>query len=530
MKRIIVLIITITLAATLRLVVLNRRPAGFTWDEAALGYNAYSLLKSGRDEYGKVLPIVFKSFGDYKPGLYVYFTVPSIATFGLNEFATRLPSAVVGVLLIAVVFFWARELVGVPAALLTSLSLAINPWAIHFSRGAWEANLALFLTTLGGVLFSKKRYLLAVVFLGLTMWTYQGAKLFTPLILIALIIVYRPQLNFRRLVGATVLGLGFLLPIILGWGGQSGRLKVFSVFAYRRSEEAISQILHQDKLSIKNRQFYLFHGESYDQLRAVVHRFSNYFSPYFLFFAGDWTNGRHAIPYFGYFYPVEILTLVWGGYCLIRRPSRSQLIIWLWLILAPLPAALSRDVISGVRSLTLVIPLTLLSGMGWAQVARHKYVSLVCVAAMLFLVIYFLDLYFIHSPYFTAPDWLAAYGPALQLVKQHVDEYQKVVITNQLGQPYIFTLFYLQVDPRMYQSQAQLVENTLGDVGQVTKFGKFEFRPIYVPAEMGVRPTLLVGGQTELTQQQLVGIPNLVRLGEFNYPNNTVGLKVVGLK
>ena len=104
MKRTILLLIIIALGFGLRVFLVEKRPLGFTWDEAALGYNAYSLLKTGRDEYGKILPIVLKSFGDYKPGLYAYFTVPNVAILGLNEFATRLPSAIFGTLTILVVY------------------------------------------------------------------------------------------------------------------------------------------------------------------------------------------------------------------------------------------------------------------------------------------------------------------------------------------------------------------------------------------------------------------------------------------
>src|SRR3989337_2213889 len=85
------------LAAFLRLWSLSTNPPHLTPDEASLGYNAYSILKTVRDEYGELLPIIFKSFGDYKPGLYVYLTVPFVAFLGLTEFAVRLPSAMAGI-------------------------------------------------------------------------------------------------------------------------------------------------------------------------------------------------------------------------------------------------------------------------------------------------------------------------------------------------------------------------------------------------------------------------------------------------
>ena len=111
MKRSLTILLLITfLGLGLRLFRLADRPLGFTWDEAALGYNAFSLLKTGRDEHGQILPVVFKSFGDYKPGLYIYFTVPSVALLGLNEFAVRLPSALFGTLLIPVIFLLTYKL------------------------------------------------------------------------------------------------------------------------------------------------------------------------------------------------------------------------------------------------------------------------------------------------------------------------------------------------------------------------------------------------------------------------------------
>src|SRR3989344_1369248 len=98
MKRFFFLAIIFLFALALRTVNLGDHPSGLTWDEAGLGYNAYSILKTGRDEFGTFLPIVFKSFGDYKPGIYVYLTVPSVAIFGLTEFAVRFPSALFGAL------------------------------------------------------------------------------------------------------------------------------------------------------------------------------------------------------------------------------------------------------------------------------------------------------------------------------------------------------------------------------------------------------------------------------------------------
>ena len=90
------LFIILALATALRFWNLGGNPPHLSPDEASLGYNAYSILKTGRDEYGELLPMVFKSFGDYKPGFYVYLTVPFVAVLGLNEWSVRLPSVIAG--------------------------------------------------------------------------------------------------------------------------------------------------------------------------------------------------------------------------------------------------------------------------------------------------------------------------------------------------------------------------------------------------------------------------------------------------
>src|SRR5215469_1838474 len=87
----------IIIASILRLWQIANVPPSPDWDEVALGYNAYSILQTGKDEYGSFLPIVLRSYDDYKPALYTYLVIPFIRIFGLNIVAVRLPAAIIGV-------------------------------------------------------------------------------------------------------------------------------------------------------------------------------------------------------------------------------------------------------------------------------------------------------------------------------------------------------------------------------------------------------------------------------------------------
>src|SRR3990167_4417424 len=91
-KKLVILVAGIALI--LRFYKLGQIPLSLSWDEVSLGYNAYSILKTGRDEHAKWFPLAaFEAYGDYKPPLYIYASVPFIKVFDLNELAVRLPSA-----------------------------------------------------------------------------------------------------------------------------------------------------------------------------------------------------------------------------------------------------------------------------------------------------------------------------------------------------------------------------------------------------------------------------------------------------
>src|SRR3990172_10839382 len=531
MKKIIIIAAIFITALSLRLFKLESRPLGFTWDEAALGYNAYSLSQTGKDEFGVTAPLVFKSFGDYKPGLYIYYTVPPVKILGLSEFSTRLPSAVFGGLLVLGILVLATRLFSsFRVGLFAAAAAAANPWLIHFSRGAWEANLALLLAVWGTVLFLRKNLKLAALFFGLTLFSYQGAKLFTPLLVLSLLGIFRSHYSFKKLVvPALILGV-MGLPLLIGWSSQAGRLEVFSLFSYTRGKEYISEILRQDRTTSSGLVYRLFHTEALDQARGVVLRYLNHFSPAFLFSSGDWSNPRHAVPFHGYFYLIEVIPFAIGLFLLFSRPKTAGFwLLILWMFIAPLPSAFSRDIVSGVRSLPLAVPLCILVGVGLNYVFS-KRVGMV-LYSLLFIgsVVYFMDIYIVHYSYYFAKHWLSPYKQAISVVNKNYSQYNRIVFTDTLGQPYIFFLFYNRVDPRQLGSLMEFVPSPVGDVGAVSRLGKIDFMRVDWPAQRGDSSTLFVGNIFELPTQDM-NPPNLVNIDELFYPDGSHALRIVGLQ
>ncbi len=554
----------LVLAAAVRLWALTSNPPHLTPDEAALGYNAYSILKTGRDEYGKILPIIFKSFGDYKPGLYVYLTVPFVGLFGLNEFAVRLPSALAGVLAVYLIYRVVLELFKENTskinyqrlAMVASFLLAISPWHIHFSRGAWEVNLSLTLTLAGiyfffracsplGKSLGKPKFLiLSSIFFSSTLLTYQGAKLATSIVVAILVILYRKNLlSFdKKILGrSAALGVIVSLPIIFSlFQGKAGRLEVFSVFSYPRPKEYLENFLTQGGEKVGNLSYYLFHSESLNFTRGILGRWFNHFSGRFLFFDGDWQNPRHSAPNQGVLTHLDLILLIAGFVGLIRFGRKKEsMFLWLWLILAPLPAVLSRDQVHAVRSYNLVIPLTIVLAFGaYSLYSKYKKLSLIFVLIYIAGYIYFLDSYFVHLPVHDSKYWEYGYKQIVEAVTPIQDKYETIKVRQSFAQPYIYFLFYgvdgssasKGYDPAKYQKQAKLIESEYGDVGYVERLDNIYFAPIDWSINRGESETLFVADPIRIPPEDSSD-PSLFKLiKEIKYLDGSTAFRVLEVK
>jgi hypothetical protein len=234
------LALAILIALAIRLPYFGQVPRGLNRDEAALGYNAFSLLKSGHDEYGRPWPVSITSFGDQKLPGYVYTLIPFIAVFDLSPVIVRLPSLLAGLVVIGGVGLLCLQLTQdrhfslKHRALLSWLAMvlvAVSPWGNHMSRVAYEAHLAMALLVSGmcsymAVFQTQKTklqrwYLIATATLwSATLLTYHSYHIFLPLLLLLLLVIDRKKLLSLDRVGiGTGLAIGLLTVGLLISGG-----------------------------------------------------------------------------------------------------------------------------------------------------------------------------------------------------------------------------------------------------------------------------------------------------------------------
>src|SRR5258708_5301484 len=210
------LLIVIIMASVLRIYKLDQIPPSLNWDEVDAGYNAFTIANWGQDEWGQTFPLIFTSFRDDKHPVHIYTAAAFIKVLRLSDFTTRLPAAVFGVLNVGLIFLLAKKLFKSNlTAFFAAFLLAISPYNIHFSRGLWETNFALFYFMLGLLLFyhglEKKNWWLSGSFIAfiVSMLAYHSSKVLVPVVLLILVTFY-----FRQLIGLKekfYLGIGFFL-------------------------------------------------------------------------------------------------------------------------------------------------------------------------------------------------------------------------------------------------------------------------------------------------------------------------------
>lgn len=539
------LIVVLLVGTILRFWMLGSVPPHLTPDEASLGYNAFSILKTGRDEYGNLFPIIFKSFGDYKPGLYIYASVPFVWILGLNEVSVRFVSALAGVFNILFIYLIAKKLFSylnrgkIRFEIIAAFVASINPWLIYFSRGAWEVNLSLALTLAGIYFFltsdqKPKRILFSVISFALTLLCYQGAKLSSSIVVILLLFFFTKKIkniSKKFLLASVLTGLLISIPILVSiFGGKVGRLTVFSVFSSRRPQEYLTKQLTQGNETVGDFKYYLFHSEALNFARGIMGRYFNHFSGRFLFFEGDWSNPRHTAPNSGVLLLGDIVFLIAGFVFFIRKKlNKEGWFFMIWLLTASLPAILSRDQVHAVRSFNMSIPLVFLISLGiyfllisLEKLRKYSKRTLYLFLTLMTLVsyIYFLDSYFVHLPNHDSNLWEYGYKQVVETVVPIKENYEKIKVQQSFAQPYIYFLFYQKYDPVKYQKQAILTDSGFkGDVGYVEKIDNIYFSPIDWSINRGERGVLFVADSIRIPYEDSKDESMFKLISEIKYLN-----------
>lgn len=456
------------LALLLRLVYVTKVPPAINWDEASLGVNAYSILKTGKDEWGKILPATFEAFGDYKLPGYIYTLVPFISIFGLNEFSIRLPSALFGSLSVIFLYMLVLELTKDKRwAYLSAFLLAISPWHFFLSRIALEANLALSFFLLGFYLLIKgleKNVFLvpSSILLGFSIFTYNSARIFIPLFLLAFVSISWRKLKknnysiFSVLIFGLFLATGFYYALFQDSSARYYWIKILDEGAINFLEQSRNNSAFNPILTdlIYNRVTYFVFN--------FVSNYLKHLSIQFLVLVGG-SNYQFSMQNFGLIYMAELPFLLYGFYKLIKKKIGWIFIIWL--LTAPIPASLTREAPHALRSIFMLGSVQVITAFGLLSFTRLfsenklklKIIWSVLFALIIFNGAYYLKNYFYKYPIQYSQSWQYGYKQAVGEILKNYDKYPKIYFTKKYGEPHIFYLFFSKYDPRIYQKNPSVL-------------------------------------------------------------------------
>ena len=443
------LLCIIGIAFLLRTVYLSNIPAGFFCDEAATGYNAYTLLTKGTDEYGKKFPLFFESFGNWRPAFPIYFTIPFVSVFGLTEFATRLPSAVIGTCTVCILFFLAKIATGKSSiGILASGLLAISPWHIHFSRVGQENIYVPFFISLGITLLfyaikKQTRFLWFSTGLtfGLSLFTYYPAYALAPLIFGSLLFIkQKKHIRTNKNIHFSV-----IIFMILA-----------SVFLF----QAMHTNIFNRAIQLKR------YNEGKTTKQIIVGAASAYighFSPEFLFFKGDIGYQHHFLTRYsvkgmGQLYMFQLPFLFLGLLYLWKRNKTFLLILGILFLSYPVGSTFAPFADGGgpfaTRSIIGVIPFTILTALGLYEFITHWTstmlrnivifsISIIIEASVCF---YMYEYFFRYNTYASSYwGWQFGARETMQYFISKQQEYDDIFLPDSFNGPDIFLKFY---DPK----------------------------------------------------------------------------------
>lgn len=497
----------VIVAVILRLWQLGNVPPSPDWDEASLGYNAYSIMRTGADEYGKFLPVILRSFDDYKPGLYAYLIIPFIKLFDLNLLAVRFPSAIFGVFGVIATYLLVRELFkkkhSEHLALISAALFAISPWDLQFSRIAFEAQVGMVLNIFSVLLLLKglKKGIFLIpasLLAAASIYMYQSEKVYLPILFAALALIYwKDLIKVPKvwIVTSVLIGIIACLPMIVSlFGDQNAllRAKGVSVFSDQTQFLKVNAQKVADDKSRNDLVGQILDNRRVEFGKAIVAGYISHLNLDWIFITGD--IERHHAPNMGLLYLFELPFLLLGLYQLLfgDHSKRTKLTIFAIFLIAPIPASVTSGVPHAVRTINFLPTFQIFTALGiltafvWVSNIQYRIFSikiakLLTIGYLLltfFNILYFLDQYFIQQNYYYSENWQYGYQQAIDFIKPIESKYKKIIVSNKppLDQSYIFFLYYLKFDPATYQ---KLGGTGTGGFREVHGgFGQFTFRPI----------------------------------------------------
>jgi len=458
-------------------------PYGLNIDEASYGYDAYSLLKTGKDQWGNTFPVSLLSFGDSKPAGLAYVISPLIPIFDLGTLAIRLPSAISGMYLIGIFYLILQHLSRTKWNLFLVVVFALSPWSYGISRLFYEPNIALafFMTGWLNLLyyteFKKSKYLyIASILLAISGYFYVAYRLISVLTLSYILLSQYHKSNQAQWVRSSLTT--FLLfslislPLINSISAEGGtrlrqelKLRTTDHQMYIDDNRSMCY-LAADKNPIVTKLCYLIWNKPVVKLQRMGETILTNFSPHYLF---QNSYQLDIIPkgygaYQNVLAPFYLLGLIAILGSIIHKDKNSQQykILFSSFLIFQLPGVIIEQPLVH-RNLAAIFMVALIISLGWHYISQYLHqhskilisliIQVTLCAVIIFQSISFLAYY--HSVYVnTQPNvWRYGIDEVFRYVIANEAEYESITFDG-FEDPILYYAFYAKIAPQSFQEHA----------------------------------------------------------------------------
>jgi 4-amino-4-deoxy-L-arabinose transferase-like glycosyltransferase len=342
---------------------LEHTPPHLHRDEVLFAVQAQSIVSTGRDIEGRAFPVYFemRALGEhvwFHPAL-VYLTALFLTVLPFTEWVVRLPSAVIGVIDVVLLYFIARRLFhGERWAMFVAGLLALTPAHVIHSRLAMDFIYPVpfvMAWLLSLLIYVERRSLawlfLATTFLGLGFFSYIASVITMPLYVVVTLVGLRAPsttLFTKSWRPYLVAAAGFLWPLLVAapwlafhWSFVTDTLGRYQIGATAGTAAGTDgPALHAG--SLLNVARGLLAGLRPSMLTERISLYWRFFDPAYLFVSGGFTRLTNSTRHVAVF-PLPFLALVPLGLIQLstRRRTPASLVILLGFALAPVAACLT---------------------------------------------------------------------------------------------------------------------------------------------------------------------------------------------
>lgn len=443
-------LIIIFVACFVRSIYLDKIPASLNYDEASIGYEAYSLTKYGIDRNGFSFPIHFISWGSGQNVLYAYILIPFIKILGLTTFSVRLPMLIISCLSLIIAYYLFKEIFK-DKIMIPMLLFTIIPWHFMKSRWALESNIfpdmilfSIYLLTKFHNTKNKKYLYINTIILGISLYSYGTSYVFVPIyfILNYAYLLYKKLISTKTFIVNLLIIFVIAIPLLIFVYINLFKVNYIKIFNMTIPRLYFNRF--EDVTIIKNSNFFQKGMNNLiGNIKLVFNQYDN--------------NKLNSINGIGVYYTISIPLIFIGLYEIIKNTKTNSLyfIILSGIISSLIIMFLVKPEIHRINCVWYFLIIIIILGV--VQIKKYNYgIYVIIIISYLILFLYFTKVYYNNFNQISKKSTNESYVDCLTFIKENKLDNKKIIISNEINLPYIYYLFVFKENPKTYLKERKV--------------------------------------------------------------------------